>query len=417
MDEIWSVQASASENSISEIIQQCIADTHPPLFDIILHFAMILTDDFEYTARYLAFIFGVIGIGATYYYTRKITREKWTALFAMGVVALNYFHIIYSFEGRFYSLIYLLSIISISELYLYLRDYKARHLFIFIVTNVFFVYTHYYGSISLFVLSLCVLMLLLTRAIDMKRFIRYALGCVVVLLAYLPWLPNMFGKAGTTGWITEPSIADFFTYFYTYTGKNPLEFALLFIPLLLAIPLFRKDRILYTILYGAILMGFAVPFIVSHLSTPLLHSRYTFIYLPAVYLLAALAWSRFTGVGHRTKQWAYGAVIVAIFINVLFIRNPYNEEFKDPYKRIGKYLAEQKAGRVLTQHNYIDYYLKRQSLPTSQSLDKVSKFDDEFWYLVTPYDNEDIWGKKEYEIIQETRFWNGFVLYKLDIMK
>jgi uncharacterized membrane protein len=415
IDEIWSMHASNSQRNISEIIAMCIADTHPPLFDILLHGVLKLTNDYEFTGRYLGLFFGVIGIALTHFYTFKITHSRRLSLITMALVSFNYFHIIYSFEGRFYSLVYILSLISIAELYLFLTHQKLKHLIIFIITNVLLVYTHYYGGILLTALSIVVFALLLFKEITFKLFIKYVLACAVIFLSFLPWLPYMLGKEGTVSWMQVPNPIEFIVYFALYTGKNPIETAILLFPLIFTFKLYRTNKKLAFLLVGSIVLGFLIPFIVSHLFTPLLHVRYTIIYLPSVLILAALFWDRLEIISINLKKWIAGIVFLSMMVSLLVFSVETKEGYKDGWKGASLVLNRSNATNIFTEHNlYLNYYLDYHGEKNAGDFDDFLKSEyDDLWLLKTPYDTKNMFEVFDLNVIQEHHLSNNFILYQV----
>jgi len=415
IDEIWSMHASKSTRTISEIIALCIADTHPPLFDILLNGVLKLTRDYEYTGRYLGLFFGVIGIAITHYYAFKISKSRRISLIAMALVSFNYFHIIYSFEGRFYSLVYIFSLVSVAELYLFMVNQKLKHLLIYVITNVLFVYTHYYGGILLTALSLIVLILLILKEISIKTFIQFATGCVLIFISFLPWLPYMLDKEGIVSWMNPPKPIEFLIYFALYTGKNPIETAVLFLPLLFTFKLYKTDRKLALLLVGSIVLGFLIPFIVSHAFTPLLHVRYTIIYLPSVLILATLFWDRLEIISENLKKWFAAFVFLSMMTSLLVFSPETKVGYKDDWKGASLLLYQFDAKNIYTEHNlYLNYYLDYHGDKSAGDLKDFSNSDaQEFWILSTPYDTERMFEGDNKHIIQENPLLRGFVLYKV----
>lgn len=419
IDELWSAQTSAKENSVTKIIELCMDDTHPPLFDILLHYCLVITNNGEFTGRYLALIFGILGVLATPWYTFKITQNKTTTLLALAIITFNYFHIIYSFEGRFYSLMYLFSLIIIAELLLFINTRSNKHLVLFSITTILFLYTHYYGGILLFALSSIILLLFLTKQLSLQLFLRYCLAAIICFVCFLPWFPKMLAKKGLSSWMSTPNIGDFFNYFYLYTGKNPFEFALLFIPLLLFYKQLKKDKVLFTVLCGTIFIGFLVPFIVSQISTPMLHHRYTFIYFPAIVILAAHFWSTTTITSGKVKKIGYAIVLLSIVGNLFFLRKSFYEGKKDPWKEIAHLLSEKKATVIVTENQrYLNYYLSKKDSPLAKNnIDINSITAQQFWFVQSAYDQKDIINEGKLRIIEQINFPQYFILYKVEKKK
>lgn len=415
IDEIWSMDASKSQRSIAEIIDLCIADTHPPVFDILLHLVLNVSNDYEFTGRYVSLFFGIIGVILTHYYAFKITLSRKLSLFAMALVAFNYFHITYSFEGRFYSLVYLLSLISLAELYLFLKHKNLKHLIIFLITNILFVYTHYYGAILLTSLSLIVLVLWISREISNKMFIQYIVCCFLILISFLPWLPHMLGKEGIASWMQVPKPTEFFVYYALYTGKNPIESLILFTPLLLTFKLYKTDKKLAYLLVGSILLSFIIPFTVSHVFTPMLHVRYTIIYLPSIIILAAIFWYRLEILSINFKKWLAAFVFLSMMTSLLMFSRETKAGFKDGWKNASIILNRTDATNIFTEHNlYLNYYLDYHGEKYAGDFNDFLKTEArDFWLLSTPYDSKRMFEEVDLQIIQEHHLPNNFILYQV----
>lgn len=301
LDEIWSMVMSAPDNSVIEIINNCKTDSHPPLFDIILHYFLVVFGNNDINSRLLALFIGMISILTTYYYTLRISKSYFASFLAFAMITLSFFHIYYSNEGRFYTFLYLLSVTVLSELYLFLKDKKIRNLISFILFSSLLVYTHYYGAILIFALYIIVLFLWFIKEINRKTFLQTAAGGVIILLLFSPWLPFMLSGQQKESWMTNPGIGDFFDYLFKYTGKNPVEFLFVLLALVMSVKFWKTNIKLYSLLFGTILLGFFIPFIVSYLSIPMLHFRYTFIYYPSIIILVALFWEQTKMINDKKK--------------------------------------------------------------------------------------------------------------------
>jgi len=415
IDEIWSMRGAASTNSISKVISIALADTHPPLFDIILHWVLIVFNDNEFAGRYLALFFGLIGMVLTYYYALKLSNNKTIALFAFSIISFNYWHIIYSFEGRFYTFLYLLALINIFELFLYLKNFRKINLISFIIAAILISYTHYYGVILEICLGITVLLLYAKRLITLKNFKTLIVAFLIVLIVFSPCIPYMFAKSGLESWMKEPPIYNFIEYFYLYTGKNPLEFVLLFIPLLLGFKFLKSEKKFLILIYSTALLGFLIPFTISHLSTPMLHSRYTIIYLPAIFLMAVVFWSRLEYISQGWKKGLYLLVILSSTLNIIFLKKDFKSGNKDPWKEVSLFLEKKSTNTVYTEHvNYLDYYSDKKVI-SSQNILQALNTNSPLWLLITNYDTEDILSSKPIIVLEEHLFHKKFKLLKVQL--
>lgn len=419
LDEIWSMIMSAPDKSVIDIINACKTDTHPPLFDLILHFFLSLFGDNPINGRILSLLFGFIGIFATFYYTSRISKSYSAAMIAFGLVSLSYFHIYYSAEGRFYTFIYLMSLVVLSHLYLFFVEKKKTHMLIFIIASILLVYTHYYGIILLLALALGVLFLWIKKLIDTPSFLYILASGILVLIAFSPWLPYMFSGQVKESWMQVPHLGNFFEYLYNYTGKNPIEFLFVIAALFFSIPLWKMNKILYTLLYSSILLGFLIPFLISYFKLPMLHMRYTIIYFPSIILMAAMFWDQSKLVKIPVKRTIYILVVLSIMINFFFINDYTKGTNKEPWNEIALTISEENfnsKNAVYTELGfYLNYYLDLYDQPNALDIKAVHE-GDSFFYLITPYDQSSF-VTEDYELIESKDFGKGFVLYHYQLQE
>jgi len=411
LDEIWSMNISGVENSALDIIEACKTDTHPPLYDLLLHYFLLLVGDSDISGRILSLIIGFLGIISTFYYTLRITKKYKTSFLAFTLITFSFFHIYYSGEGRFYTFLYFLSLGAISELYLFLTTKRYNRLFLFVFYSLILVYTHYYGAILLFVLSILVFLLWIMKEINTKTFLYFALSGFVILAIFSPWLPYMLVRKSNSSWMSEPKIWDFFEYLYLYTGKNPVEFIFILLALSMSIKNMKSNVILNTIFIGAIILGFIVPFVVSYLSTPMLHNRYTFIYYPCIIILTSIFWGQ-TDILKGKKIMIYVVVFGSIFFNFFFINKFIDGAHLEPWRDASLEIRKDREGEKINiyceQDFHLNYYLKKSNVKLSSY---VLKEEGSFlWHFKTPYDKVAFSLNQQYQIEEQIEYEGGFVL-------
>jgi uncharacterized membrane protein len=414
LDEIWSMVMSAPEKSTMDIINACKTDTHPPLFDLLLHYYLVVFGDNPINGRILSLLIAFMGIFATLYYTLRISKSTMAAMLAFGLISLNFFHIYYSVEGRFYTFIYLLSLSIICRIYLYYKEKKSIHLILFTLFSILIVYTHYYGAILLMAIGMVMLFLVIKKKISIKEFMYSVLVGLIVLLAFAPWLPYMFSGQEKESWMTVPSIGSFFEYLYNYSGKNPIEFLFVLVALIFSYKYWQKNVLLYALLYGTIILGFLIPWIISSIKIPMLHIRYTFIYLPSIILMVSLFWDQTTWLKMQGKRIVFSLVIISILINFFFINEYTKGLHKEPWKAISEDLARENHKDLNPIYSevgfYLDYYLEINKHPQSKAIQQVIE-GNSFYYLHSPYDENRL-EVDGYEVISQMDYGKGFVLYR-----
>ncbi|MFT4660246.1 MAG: putative membrane protein [Patiriisocius sp.] len=413
LDEIWSMLTSGPDRNAMDIINDCKVDTHPPFFDLLLHYTILLFPNFDFAGRLLALILGVVGMISTYYYAKRISVNDKVAFIALVIITFSFFHIRYSGEGRFYTLLYLLSLMVTSHLFLFFKEKKTSHLFLFSLAGIVLTYTHYYGAILLFSLGLTILVMYASKQIESKYFWKFCGASIAILLLFVPWLPYLFDNNTTESWMSKPNVGYFFEYLYNYTGKNPLEFLFILFAFVMSLKMLKKDKVLFGILYGSIVLGFIIPLVVSSMTIPMLHYRYTFIYFPSIVLLTAIFWERTTIFKVKIKGVLYGLVICSMLLNFFFInditRGVRNESWKDAAIRISDENVQEDVAVYCEQFFHFNYYLNRFDQEESQL--PQDKLADRFWFLKTSYDKENYSFSGTHHVVETLDYKNKFSLY------
>ena len=192
-DEAFSV--NAANNSLLNIIEITLNDTHPPLHLLILHYWMKIFGNSEFSVRFPSLIFGIFTILATYKLSSLISKRKMVALISTLFVALNPLLIIYSQEARPYSMLTFFSIMAIFFLFRILKNPKWVDYVGFILFSVLGLYTH---NIYIFVLMTLILFfgfrLLYKRMLkpletkDKNSLIHFLVSIGIIFFLYLPGL-------------------------------------------------------------------------------------------------------------------------------------------------------------------------------------------------------------------------------------
>lgn len=416
LDEIWSMRTSASHRSVLEIIEDCIADTHPPLFDILLHYWLVLFGDSDLAGRSLALFFGLAGIIATGYYARLLSGNSKAAIAATALVSFHFFHIYYSNEVRFYSFIYLLSLIVFARFWLLIRKGSLRNALFYVLFSVALLYTHYYGVLLVAALSLTALLLGLGGKISRATLGKVTLAGLVILAAFAPWIPVLLSGTPGESWMKPPSVLDFAEYLYLYTGKNPVE--LLFIVCGLFF-FFRRSRdkvVLSAMIAGTVLFTFFFALAASYAVVPMLHERYTMVYLPLILIAVAIGWTSDTDFNLPFKPIAWFVLICAVAVNLHYVNPYFKSEGKEPWKAVAEYLKDNRnesSAAVYTEMGFwIDYYLIKNELPKSKPIQGLKTDREEALRLITPYDQLPDTLYEKY-LLDERDFGKGFRLQRL----
>jgi hypothetical protein len=193
--------------------------------------------------------------------------------------------------------------------------------------------------------------------------LRLAAPGLVFLLSLVP-MADMIGRAAGTGTFIKaaPGGAFAFEYFYGYFGNNIVLAVLAALPIALALLVPLQRLIAGTRAPGAgaermallliLVVGLAVPYIVSVVARPLLFHRYTMFAVPVYLVLMAIGFDTIAG---AAKRWAYAGAVAAASLWVLLVgKDHYSVTVKlDQPRELVAYVAKTNAARGIGAARYI----------------------------------------------------------------
>ena len=206
-----------SDRPLADIPGVLRQDGSPPLYYLLLHFWLDLAGSSEAAVHMLSVVFGLLCIPVAYWAGGLLFGRR-TAWMAAVLAAFNPYLTQFAQEGRMYSLLALLGLVSLTcWLQAFTTDApesegirKAPALG-FAVAFAAMLYTHNWALFFGVASGVAWLVVLgLARGTERMRLLRTGLlayGASVLL--YLPWLPNTLYQAAHTGapWSKAPSLA------------------------------------------------------------------------------------------------------------------------------------------------------------------------------------------------------------------
>lgn len=294
-DEVHSTNGADPDLSFGEIVEYSRTD-QPPLFFLVLHYCFKIFGFNDLVARSVVAVIGVTGVVAMFFLGKEI-KDVNLGLISALLTAINFFHISYSQEVRFYSLLFLLSVFSFFYFIRTLKSFRVLDIVLYIVCISAAIYTHYYGMVLLLAQILIYLIFFILKPAK-KMFYTGLLSGFVILIIILPWLPQYFSDNQIANfWIEPVSFPRFIVaYFYHYFESIPVAIvAALVIVVYIARKIFARikqeidiDAAIYIVI-GWIAFTYATPYIYSFFFQPMMVVRYTIITLPAIIILLSLA--------------------------------------------------------------------------------------------------------------------------------
>ncbi|MFL6623375.1 MAG: glycosyltransferase family 39 protein [Sulfurifustis sp.] len=402
VDELFSIEFA--RQSIPEIIRVAATqDAHPPLYYVLLSLWMSWFGESEMATRSLSVVLGVLFVGVvfglgTVLYGRRV------GILAGVLSAGASFAIYYAQEARMYTLLAFLAVLSTFFLWKACGRATIGRLSAYVLTATLLVYTHNYGLFMVAAHAAYVGSLLIAdeawRRENLKKW--FVVGAVVAAL-YLPWMVVLTGQIKalkTEGfWITTPTLYTIAGSFSEYVGGDAilrvaaaLLLALAFVPMLRKLASALRQRNLATALQShestatyllglCLLVPIAAGFVISHVSMPIYHTRYTMVGYFAFWLLIA------RGISLIPRTWAQSAVLVllVVFGVKVLTKEGYVHRNRAGFREASGYLsAHTRPGDLIllcgSDHLSwpVEYYMQKQNPAASvhEINDRVNREDE-----------------------------------------
>ena len=375
-DELSSWARSQAE-TLAAVAGRAAGDVHPPGYTFLLYFTQRYVGESEAALRLPSALAGIAAIWALAALGTRLYGAR-EGLVAAGLLAFGWTPIWYSQEARPYALLLLFSIVS-THCWVALLDHarsgqppslaaRVAYVLAAIVTA----YLHYFGLLLVGLHALGAI----ARLRQPRALARVALVYAVVAAAYLPWAASLLGAyARDHTWIDRPT-AEAAARYWSFLFREPHVLGAVAAALCAAwgVQALREhlrgargesaDFHATPWLAAWLVVPFAIAFLQSVVSTPVLTSRNLIISLPAAYLLVARA---VTALSRGSRLWpALPLVLVGLTASGLLTHRYYSEPQKQDFRGAAHWLAEREPrypDSVIVAFafnvRYFDYYLER----------------------------------------------------------
>jgi len=385
---LWNDELSSWERSnqpsLAAVIEKGVRhDPHPPGYQIMLYGVERFLGDSETLLRLPSALAGVFAIVAMFFLGNRLYSPR-EGLIAATLVAFSYQPIYYSQEARAYSLLLLFAILSAHFWFRIFQRLEARRsqefgaLLGYAVCAIVSTYLHYFGLLLVAVQLGGLVVLGATR----PRQLGWVAGLgAVVVAAYVPWLPYLFEEFGRQGiHIEEPGLHSLFSY-WRFLFYNPGDHLMWFVAAVFAIATVRslasrdqgsprwwvraRPSSKTLLLVAWLVVPFAIAYIRSKLSLPVITNRNLIISLPAAFLLFSHALTR-TVETVRLQALSVlamvGILLFGLFVSGGYYRLPRKEQFREAALVVVEREAEFPDARIIAHawsKGKFDYYLER----------------------------------------------------------
>ena len=346
--------------------------------------------------RILTISIGVFSIPALSYLTYQVKPNNGYILVAV-LSSISWYLISYSQELRTYSLLFLLSILSIIFFFKFLEENKKPinlNLLLFIFISSLAAATHTFFFIILF----SQFIFLIINKYEIRNYFHVKLFSLILIpLIYLfimfDYLILQLQLSGDDFWITQVKLEFFVNFFFSrFFGSKIMGFIYLIILIYLIIiqrKVIFKFSSKYFLLFLILFFSYFLPLTYSLFKQPILTDRYIiFVLIPIFILISSLI------LEIKINKVKIGLLIVLLLST---ITNNYIEIFqrevsKPEFKNTIKYIINSKTNSniyVLSEHEIhskiVSNYTKAIILKENTNFNFLNKFRkndiNEFWVL------------------------------------
>ena len=415
-ESIWldeAVTSEVSKLSIRELMQWMIEqnDNNPPLYYMLMHFWVSFFGDSEFSLRLPSAIIGTGSI-VMIYLVGNLLYNRTIGLISALILAVSVFHIEYSQEARSYSLLALLTLCSF---YFFLRTISGSgwfHSVAYIVSSVLLMYTHFYGVFILVAQNIFCFTRYFSKGDVFRLGIGRWIGLQVITGAlFIPglliWIKNTLAMQGGF-WLSEPRVIDIARYFYHFAGRDYILFFLYFVLAAFSFINFKaigkrsnikdildinsepghksflsnKDSMYLLLLW--LFVPLLIPFIISLVSTPILHTRYMIGSSLALYILVAKGiWNLHNN--RLTLVLPIVILLLSIWPLTMYYAYPQKHQWRETVAYLEKNASENDTVFIYPVFDVrsADYYREKEDLNFAPlDFDAIGELPDRFWVVI-----------------------------------
>jgi len=178
------------KQNVIRMIQFTIHDFSPPFYYLILHLWVKLFGDSEIVTGFLSLIFDTLSVGAIFLLAKELFNSKTGQIAALlyfgSLISINY-----ATETRMYSLLVLLSTLSIYFLWTSLMTNKKYQWIFYVFFALLSLYTHYS---FLFIIAGQILFVIIlfyflqNKTARINKIKHFLLSQIIIFIIFFPWL-------------------------------------------------------------------------------------------------------------------------------------------------------------------------------------------------------------------------------------
>jgi len=373
-DELASCYRS-SFSTVEEVVTKgVVPDIHPPGYQIFMFFVQRTAGNSPTALRFPSAVAGILTIPLIFLIGRRLFNSS-TGLAASAFLAVSPVHIWLSQEARPYTIMMLLTAVSVLLLKGLTDRLKAgtkmggASVAAFIIVGILLEYIHYFGLLVLAMETSIIF--LYSISVRRDRLKVFAI-CIVPFLAFIPWVPYAWAQSATGSYIAAPSLRTVALLFFEYMSWSKTMMAVFGVIVLSALFSYRKKkRNSEKAVFGSlavpvlwVVLPLVVSLSISMVFIPVFTVRNMMVALPAVFLILSAAIHIIF-----SRGWLRYSVMAGLCCYMLFslflVRKHYTEPHRHQFREAVAYTVNhsQSGSRTMIVASawntfYFDYYFQ-----------------------------------------------------------
>jgi mannosyltransferase len=356
LDEINTLNEAAPSLSIAQMYDELLeADPHPPFYFILIHVIFKIFGYTTFVLRFTSAVIGLLGIIAVFFLGKELYSKK-SGLYASLLLAINPFHLHFSQEGRMYSLLFLMTVLSFLFLVKFLKRPVIKSALAYCLFSTAMIYCHFFGLFTL-VAQYCVLLFFLIKPHKISRAKLFGYLAGSGLLSIILYLPTyrifIYSAQKTVFWIPAPGLDVYSQILLEFFGRAEIVVWLLLLPIALYLYCVIREKrdnklpvnpeaepITFSFVLFAIwlFVTLLIPLIRSYIGPPMLINRYFITILPVLLLAPAI------GIAEFSNRVARGLLLVALVIfsmvDIFVVKKYYFKVSKTQFRELHHYISK-----------------------------------------------------------------------------
>ena len=297
---IWGDEAFSiffAQMDIPSMIAQFSHENNPPLFVILLHYWIKCFGISPFSVRFLPLLFSSLTVYFIYQTGIRFFNQR-IALVASLIFTFSSYTTLFAHETRAYSLLALLSTISMYAFFNIIKNNRRQLYFVILIAaNILLSYTHFWG---LFIPAIQLLCCIIFPPLRKEKLLLILGACLLLAMAYLPYLKVFMDRFHTSvkngTWLRPIDFDSAYLMIWSFSNQ-PVVAVIFLCTLLIGLSKLVGRRGEYVSIYAKITtVWFIVPFSLMFLislkylpfNIPVFQDRYLIFTSNAFFLLIAI---------------------------------------------------------------------------------------------------------------------------------